>query len=353
MNELPLAAVTGAAGLVGRSAIAHLLAAGWRVRQLVHDAPAGLALNAEAVIGTPDDAAALTRLVAGADAVVHCAGLSRARRTAQYYESNVEGAHRLGGAVRVAAPGCRLVVVSSLAARFPWLSGYAASKADGEDAAIEAAGGGNWAVLRLAAVYGPGDRKTLAAMEAAGRAVMPVPDRPRAMVSVLHVDDAAAAIAAACAGGPRGVVWELGDQARSWVALARAVMRATAAAPLMVKVPPALLALGAALVHPLGSRVSPLLAPARLGELLHDDWAARGERQPPGALWRPRVHLDSGLHGAAEWFRAHGWLPQPVPLSASRPRGEARLFGQRRHSREVAATGQPVPTGGDLGRLRW
>jgi nucleoside-diphosphate-sugar epimerase len=344
MPPRPLVAVTGAASLVGRAAIAHLLASGWRVRQLLHDPPADLPPHAEAVVGTPEDGDALRRLVVGADAVVHCSGCARARGTARLYEANVEAARRVGLAVNAAARGCRLVVLSSLAARFPWLSAYAASKADGEDAIRDAAGAGRWMVLRLAPVYGPGDRKTLAVLEAALKRVMPVPDRPKALVSLLSVDDAAAAVAAACGADVKREVWELGDQARPWLALAEAAARAVAAAPVMVRLPPALMVAGAALVHPLGSREAPLLAASRLGELQHDDWAPRPERRPPAALWRPRVHLDAGLHRAAEWFRAHGWLPQPVALAVS---------AQRRHSREAVVTGQPVPTGGDLGRSRW
>ncbi len=321
MPSAPLAAVTGAGGFIGRATVLRLLAAGWRVRRLLRRPPE-VPFRGETVVGDLGDEEALRRLVAGADAVVHAAGINRAWRAAEYYDTNVDGAWRLGRAIRAASPSARMVVVSSLAARVPWLSAYAASKADGEDALVEAAGGrAGWAVLRLGPVYGPADRKTLAVLLAANRALMPVPDRPLARLSLLNVADAAAAIAAACAAGaPRGVVWEVGEGAYSWAEAARAVIRAVTGTGRVVPVAPPLLALGGVMTHPLGSGTLPLLVPGRAAELAYDDWVAGPIRQPPSGLWQVRVSLDAGLYRAVEWFRAHGRLPPPVVLAASRQR---------------------------------
>ncbi|MDA8230982.1 MAG: NAD(P)-dependent oxidoreductase [Magnetospirillum sp.] len=321
MSTVPLVAVTGGAGLLGRAVISRLLADGWRVRQLVRKPSSGRSPKVEAVIGGLEDGGALRRLVAGADAVVHAACLTRAWRASDYYEANVEGNHRLGKAIRAAASEARLVVASSLAARFPWLSAYAASRADGEDAVVEAAGVPSWAVLRLGPLYGPGDRKTLALMEAATWPLMPIPDRPDARISLLHVDDAAAAVAGACGTSLRGAIWEVGDTARPWSDIARAVMRAVAGTPRLVRVSPRLLAIGVTLTHPLGSRTSPLLSPIRLAELLHDDWVARPICQPPATVWRVRTALDDGLSQSVGWFRSNGWLAPPVTLTATQLRG--------------------------------
>ncbi len=321
MTDAPKAAVTGAAGFLGRAVVARLAADGWMVRQLVRTPPAKPVPHGEVVVGRLADEDALLRLVEGCEVVVHAAAVNRARRADEYYEVNVEGAYGLGRAVRKAAPAARVVAVSSLAARFPWLSPYAASKADGEDALVEAAATHAWAVLRLGPLYGAGDRKTLTLMEAATWPIMPVPDRPQARMSLLHVTDAAAAVSAACGPGPSGVVWEVGEGSRSWDDVVRAVIRAVSGTPRVLKVSPRLLALGMALTHPLGSPEGPLLSPGRLAELFHDDWIARPTRQMPAGLWRARVTLDTGLYEAAEWFRINGWLPPPVPLAATGQRG--------------------------------
>jgi len=320
MPHPPLVALTGAETFLGREVASRLLADGWAVRLLLRAFPERLPAGAEVVVGAASDPRALRRLVAGAQAVAHCAGIGRARRAADYYEANVEVADRLGRAIRAEAAGTRLVVASSLAARFPWLTAHAASRADGEDAAIDAARTRDWVVLRLAPIFGPGDRKTLTLMRAATWPLMPIPDRPRARLSLLAVTDAAAAVAAACGPGPRGMVWEIGQGGRSWAEIARAVAGAVACTPRLVPLPPRLLALGAALTHPLGSATPPMLDRDRLGELVHDDWVARPDHQPPAGLWRCRIGLDAGLHAAAEWFRRNGWLPQPITLAVSQPR---------------------------------
>jgi 2-alkyl-3-oxoalkanoate reductase len=321
-----LAAVTGGTGLLGRAIVARLLAEGWRVRLLLRSpdeaASRGVVpVGVETVFGGLADAAALERLVAGADAVIHSAMVNRARSEDDYYDINVEASYRLGLAVRAWAPVARLVVVSSLVARFPWLSAHAASRADGEDAVIDTAGNRSWAVLRLGPIYGPGDRKTLLMMEAATWPVMPIPDLPQASISPLHLDDAATAIVGACGAGQRGAVWDVGEGEYSWLDIARAVRRSVGEAPLLVRVPTTMVSLAVALTHPLGAGETPLLSPGRMCEMFHEDWTARPQHRPPEAVWRPRLRLEAGLFATADWFRVNGWLKQPETLSASRLRG--------------------------------
>ena len=56
----------------------------------------------------------------------------------------------------------RFVLLSSLAARQPQISDYAASKLAGEAELTRLDGELPWSILRPPAVYGPGDRETLA-----------------------------------------------------------------------------------------------------------------------------------------------------------------------------------------------
>ena len=75
--------VTGATGFVGVHAVATLRARGHEVVCLVRDAGKRRRLFGDSaptsVVGDLDDRAALARGVAGADAVVHLAGLVAAR----------------------------------------------------------------------------------------------------------------------------------------------------------------------------------------------------------------------------------------------------------------------------------
>src|SRR3546814_19432216 len=71
-----------------------------------------------------------------------------------FFAVNAAATRRASEATAAAAPDARLVLVSSLAAREPGLSHYAASKAAGEQA-LRASGVRNWVVVRPSAIYGP------------------------------------------------------------------------------------------------------------------------------------------------------------------------------------------------------
>ncbi|MEM6904476.1 MAG: SDR family NAD(P)-dependent oxidoreductase, partial [Pseudomonadota bacterium] len=207
----PLVAITGATGFLGHHIANALAARGWRLRLLVRRMP-GADLGpspAELVLGSLDDPQALETLVAGADAVVHVAGAIKAASRAGFMAVNAEGTARLVAAREAKAPGARLVMISSLAARAPGLSDYAASKAAGE--AYLRAAPGPWSILRPSAIYGPGDRETLSVFKLARLPLQPVLNGPEARVCLIEVSDVATAVLTALAGHGDGGIYELSD----------------------------------------------------------------------------------------------------------------------------------------------
>jgi uncharacterized protein YbjT (DUF2867 family) len=167
-----LVAVTGATGFVGPHLVAALARRGWKIRLLVRrwsPLPSLAGVEADLVLGDVADEAALRRLVDGADTVIHAAGLIKARRAADFMAVNRDGTAR----VSALAPTARFVLLSSLAAREPLLSPYGASKRAAED--VVAGRSGPWLAVRAPAIYGPGDRETLAYFRAARRALLPSP----------------------------------------------------------------------------------------------------------------------------------------------------------------------------------
>src|SRR5690349_17394789 len=93
-----LVAVTGATGFVGTAAVRHLAQAGWRVRVLTRRMPQSVLMpdhQLEIVLGDIDDRASLERLVTGADAIVHCAGLTKALSPIEFFNVNEGGTVRL------------------------------------------------------------------------------------------------------------------------------------------------------------------------------------------------------------------------------------------------------------------
>src|SRR5262249_4191761 len=106
-------------------------------------------------------------------------------------------------------PDLPFILLSSLAAREPQLSPYAASKRAAEDVLIRR--GGPWLVVRAPAVYGPGDRETLAYFRAVARGFALQPNVPNARLSLIHVADLGEAMALALEQPLSPAVYEIDD----------------------------------------------------------------------------------------------------------------------------------------------
>lgn len=303
-----LVAVTGATGFLGQHLVRALAADGWRVRILVRRDPTSPfwgGVTPEAVLGDLDDAAALERLCAGAEALVHNAGLI-AGDAADFQRVNVEAVERIS---RVAP--AHMVLVSSLAARAPELSPYAASKRAGEAAALRAIGPARLTIVRPPAIYGPGDRETLALFKTAMRSpLLPVLD-PKARVALVHVQDAARQIAALVAAREAGT-FALSDarpEGYSWKQLMMAAAEACGRRPQLMRLPHgALYAMAWAnglAAHWRGRR--PLLTYGKVNELTFLDWGIPTGEQA-AARPAPEFDLLPGFRHTIDWYRSHGWL---------------------------------------------
>ena len=307
-----LASVTGATGFLGRRTVAALAAQGWRVRVLVRRDPAlaspeGVA--PEVVIGGLSDAAALDRLCRGADALVHVAGLVKARRDAEFDVVNAEGA-RIAAEAAERSGTARMVLVSSLAAREPGLSAYAASKRAGE-AAASAVMGDRLSVVRPPAIYGPGDRETLGIFRAALRSpVAPVFDS-RARIAMIHVDDAARQIAAAAARPPPRAVVAISDarpEGYTWREIVMAAAAAVGTRPALVRLPSEALAV-AGFIGSVRRLLSgnPILTSGKAREMRHADWSLSPEERWSTAP-TPQFGLEDGFAHTVAWWREAGEL---------------------------------------------
>ncbi len=160
----PTLAITGATGFIGAALLRKLAGHGWRVRALYRTrtgAMPGIRTDNDMqwIQGSLADSESVARLVQGAEAVIHCAGAVRGASQEQFDRVNVAGVARLARAARHSRPMPRFLLISSLAAREPQLSFYAASKRGGEEVLRSTAQGMPWCVLRPPAVYGPGDRE--------------------------------------------------------------------------------------------------------------------------------------------------------------------------------------------------
>ncbi len=313
----PLVALTGATGFLGRHLAIALAARGLRLRVLVRRSSARVPwhdLAPELVAGDLDDAAALSRLVRDADVVIHAAGLIQARSRREFLAVNRDGAGRLASAARRQAPASHLIGISSLAARVPGLSPYAQSKHAGEYA-LAAAFGGRLTILRPPVIYGPWDRATLGIFRAAARRIVPVPGPASARLAMIHVGDAAAAIAALAAWreAPGGGVHALADDNPAGYA-PREILGLAAAAlgnrPRFVRLPGSAVRLAghaAGLLAGLRGRPA-LFSAGKAREMLYPGWGVSATELLPAALAPAAMGLREGFASTVAWYREAGWL---------------------------------------------
>jgi nucleoside-diphosphate-sugar epimerase len=307
-------ALTGASGFVGAAVARRFADAGWRVRALVHSRPLPPELEEAGVTamrGGLNDPASLAELAAGADAVVHCAALIKARRPQDFFTVNRDGARNLGQAASGA--NARMLFISSLAARQPELSDYAASKAAGE-AAVAAIGGLRWDTIRPPAVYGEGDPETLKLLRWIARGLAPVPAGPVARLSLIHVSDlAGAALAWAERGDATQMVYEVDDGCaggRSWPEIVGVAAAALGVRPIVFAAPAPLLVAGAAAYEGLARAFgrTPMVTAGKARELCWPDWRCAPEPFQARFGWRPERDLETGLRETLDWYRKAGWL---------------------------------------------
>jgi nucleoside-diphosphate-sugar epimerase len=323
-------ALTGATGYTGSRLVSRLLARGDEVRALARPGsrrpqPEGPGLTW--LEGDLGDAALLGRLVEGADAVIHVAAVYRtAGHPDSYYrEVNVEGTRRLLEAAYAAGVG-RFVHTSTVGVHghvesppadesSPFAPGdiYQATKAEAEELALRfhRERGLPVAVVRPAAIYGPGETRLLKLFRAIARRRYALVGSGRALYHPVYIDDllqgfllalerTEAVGEAFIVGGPRYV---------SQAELAQMIARHTGGGILPVRVPAAPLRWVAAACEvvciPLG--LEPPLHRRRV-EFWTKSRAFSIEKARRMLGYAPQVDLEDGVARTCAWYRQAGWL---------------------------------------------
>lgn len=297
-------ALTGVTGFIGNHVAHRLINAGWRIRALVRpSAKRRLSKNSslEYLTGSLQDLNNLKRLVKNVSAVVHCAGAVRGLTQAQFDAVNVDGLGHLVHAAASQQVPPRFLLLSSLAAREPHLSHYALSKRKGEAVLAKQAKTMEWTALRPPAVYGPGDRELLPLLRWMSRGIALLLGSKEARVSLLYVDDLAAAVEqwlnnTPC---PQGV-FELHDGhlgGYRWPEVADTVSQVCARHVRHIHLtatPLRLLAILSMAVGRLGGPL-PMLTLGKVREIRHYDWVCDNAAITAAIGWEPRVSLAEGL----------------------------------------------------------
>lgn len=326
---MPAAFVTGGTGFVGWHVAKALVAEGWTVRALARGGPdrrSGLEdLAVEIVPGDLSSPADLARGLTGCEAVVHTAGLVKARTLADYRAVNVAGTERLLAAAAEACPAAAFVSVSSQAAAGPARGGrpvaegdparpvswYGISKLEGEQA-VAREWRGPWVVLRPGVLYGPRDRGLLTYFRMAQTGWVPVP-APNARVQVGPAGDAALAVARAAArpdlSGRVGFVCD--PEPVTVRQLAASIARAGERSARFVPLPASIVRLAGALetVRETLTRESRPFNADKARELLAGDWLCDSTPLRQDLSLPEPPPLEEGLRATWGWYRREGWIP--------------------------------------------
>ncbi|MBE1528848.1 uncharacterized protein YbjT (DUF2867 family) [Sphingopyxis sp. OAS728] len=298
--------MTGATGFVGGATMRDAVAAGWNVRALTRR-PQPEREGVTWIAGALDDKDSLAEMAAGADVVMHIAGVVNVPTRAAFEAGNATATANVVDAARGAGV-TRFVQVSSLAAREPVISNYGWSKERAE--AVIMASGLDWTIVRPPAVFGPGDTEMLDLFRMARRGIALVPS---GRMSAIYVDELARLLVTLAADREAsiGQIYEPDDgKPTGWShrGFARAVARAVGRQRLSTVATPALLLKAGGRLDKLVRRSRAKLTPDRARYIAHPDWVATEGAGPPAALWRPERDTDDALAETVRWYRREGWL---------------------------------------------
>jgi 2-alkyl-3-oxoalkanoate reductase len=297
-------ALTGATGFIGGVLAHRLHAANWQIRALARPASKREPLSdidVQWIEGDLDDSESLRHLVRNVYAVVHCAGVVRGASFDDFFHVNSHGVSKLVEAACKEHPKPRFLLISSLAAREPHLSHYAASKKRGEEALAEGAGGMPWAALRPPPVYGPGDKEMLPLFRWMYWGIAPVIGSADARFSMLYVEDLVDAIVSwLTCGSTLQRPFELHDGQQKgycWEDLIHIISRLRGRQVYRVRIPilplkwlARLNVLAAGLAG-----YAPMLTPGKISELKHSDWTCDNTLFSRETGWTPKILLEEGL----------------------------------------------------------
>jgi 2-alkyl-3-oxoalkanoate reductase len=323
--------LTGGSGFLGSYVAEQLAEQGHTVRALVRPASDRKLLEKirglEFTLGAVEKRETLAEAVRGCEAVIHVAGLVKARTQQEFFEINTEGTKNLLEAAIAAGGVKRFVQVSSLAAIGPSHDGkpvaddaipapvtaYGRSKLAGEQAVLAAKDRIPVTVIRPPLVYGPRDRETLAFFTAIQRGTLPILGDGKNTLSVIYgADCAAAVVAAALGGGPSGRTYFVEDgEVYVWRdALGDVETALGKRAFLRAGVPMWTLKLAAAASQGWGklTNTAQMLTLDKVNELEQPHWVCSGQGARKELGWSPKVKWPEGVKLAADWYRKEGWL---------------------------------------------
>jgi len=329
--------VTGASGFLGGHVAERLAARGDSVRALVRSTSKRAHLeklpNVEFFEGSIEDSERVKEAVDGVDAIVHAAGIVKARSTDEFFATNVGGTSNIVQAARAGRtksdprpPIKRFVFVSSLVACGPSPDGrpvprdqetpnnaYGRSKLAAEKVVLSAKDDVPCVLLRPGAIYGPRDAEILDMFKSIQRGLLPVVGSGESKgVWIYATDCADACIRAIDADVPSGSAYFVDDGhgaidlkqlcADAERALGRkALIRGSIPVPVLMAI-----ARGVEVFGRVTNRA--VMLTTEKANMLLQHWVCSSEETRKALGWEPQVPWQDGLERTVKWYRENGWL---------------------------------------------
>lgn len=324
--------VTGGSGFLGSHVVEQLSNSGQAVRALVRKTSDTAFLrtlgNVELADGAVDDAQSIARAMDGVTAVIHVAGLVKAKSPEEFLRVNAGGTRNmLDAAVASGQKLKRFVLVSSIAVAGPSdsegravshdaeprpVTHYGRSKLAAERAALESRDRLAITIIRPPAIYGPRDREILAFFKAIKLGVLPLLGSSQNKLSMTYgADCAAACIRSIDADVPSGSIFYVDDgevhTLSEMIMLAEAALGRRAWLRIPLPKPVVLTAARASELYGRATNRAVMLTRDKCNELF-DQWVCDSVHTRNTLGWAPKVPFSEGVRRTVDWYKQAGWL---------------------------------------------
>ncbi|MGE5839094.1 MAG: NAD-dependent epimerase/dehydratase family protein [Deltaproteobacteria bacterium] len=323
--------LTGASGFVGSHVLDLLRAGGHEVSILLQRTSNTRFISrhvpeVKVHFGPLDDVSLLTKAVSGVEAVVHCAGRTKALQASEFYRVNQEGTRKMV----MAANACkgslrRFVYISSQAVSGPAgvnrpaeetgdprpVSVYGRSKSLGE-AEIRKHCRVPWIILRPAAVYGPRDTEFLPVFRKVKQRLIPLLSGTKRSLNMIYGPDVAVAVlqSLVCGRGAGETYHVAAEPPCTDEEFMEEIAAQLRVRPVCLRIPRSSLYL-ASVIQEILSRATgrpKMLSRQKLPELLAPGWVCSTSRIRRDMGFTAPTSLREGVKRTIEWYRREGWL---------------------------------------------
>lgn len=321
--------ITGATGFVGSHLAEYLVRHGHQITCLVRET-SNLQwishLPFRKVVGNIYDQKSLGDFVRNQEVIIHCAGLTSARKEEEYMRTNADSTGNLLSATEKANPNLkRFVLISSLAAAGPSqpgqaltedqplrpLTAYGRSKVKAEEIAAQFSSRIPVTIIRPPGVYGPRDREFLIYFKLVKKRIKPIIGGEN-RISVVSVQNLTAGIAAAMshpqAAGQSYFISDDGDF--TWSQLADLIAGALRKCPFTIKIPGWIVRLMANLstIYSAMTKKPVILNREKILEMEQPFWLVSNEKAKNEIQYFPRLSTKEAIEETAEWYIENGWI---------------------------------------------